>query len=273
MISNRSICLGISLSFYYKIWFCCCISYEHWTTCTVEGSCRYHRPCIHEVEKSGTSDTDSVKILVWLQHRFNRIVMNLLGLLRLQDEVLIQTTFVVDFVQYHMPFPSLRHENQLLTTILLGLLISLLQGKDKCMADLTDTNGFDDGFVCLPLRNSRLKIIELGWRNVRLYYDFAGRKAKLVRLHLKGSFCNLIVLPWKLHFWCYRSCPAWIFVNRIRIVQTSTKFGDIVLYTPCDLNRVQTYFLNNPFQSNQQRLSELRDKCKTFLQRLFDNWR
>lgn len=88
--------------------------------------------------------------------------MNLLGLLRLQDQVLIQTTFVVDFVQYHMPFPSLRHENQLLTTILLGLLISLLQGKDKSMADLTDTNGFDDGFVCLPLRNSRLKISELG---------------------------------------------------------------------------------------------------------------
>lgn len=60
------------------------------------------------MEKSGTSDTDSVKILVWLQHRFNRIVMNLLGLLRLQDQVLIQTTFVVDFVQYHMPFPSSR---------------------------------------------------------------------------------------------------------------------------------------------------------------------
>lgn len=25
--------------------------------------------------------------------------------------------------------------------------------------------------------------------------DFAGRMAKLMRLHLKGSFCNLIVLP------------------------------------------------------------------------------
>lgn len=30
------------------------------------------------------------------------------------------------------------------------------------MAYLTDTHGFDDGFVCLPLRNSRLKISELG---------------------------------------------------------------------------------------------------------------
>lgn len=118
--------------------------------------------CASTKWKKAVPLSDLVKILVWLQHRFNRVVMNLLGLLRLQDQVLIQTTFVVDFVQYHMPFPSLRHENQLLTTILLGLLISLLQGKDKCMADLTDTNGFDNGFVCLPLRNSRLKISELG---------------------------------------------------------------------------------------------------------------